>query len=220
MRPLPSGRCSPAKAHMWFYAQLFLANIAMRMLLGSSAHVAMIPCLALSFFYPLSKRYLQWPQFVLAVTVGWPVFAGWLSAQAYAGRHEELDMSICTPLYASYAVWTIYYDTCYGLQDIAGDKESGVGSLAQFLGVKYIKSFLLGLNVIAVGILGLAAERSRCSLLLRVFGLGFWALSVPYQFLNLDPTKPESGGNIFKFNITLGMYITTVVLAEAWVVAI
>jgi 4-hydroxybenzoate polyprenyltransferase len=177
----------------------------------------MLPCLALSFFYPLSKRFIQWPQFVLAPTVGWPVFAGWMSAQAHAEMRENMDLSICGALFASYAVWTVYYDTCYGLQDIAGDKESGVGSLAQFLGVKYIKPFLLGLNVIALGFLGLAAERSRCSLLLWILGIGLWAMSVPFQFLGLDPTKPGSGGKIFKFNITLGMYVTMVVLAEAWI---
>jgi 4-hydroxybenzoate polyprenyltransferase len=189
--------------------QLFVANIAMHTLLGPATHMAMLPCLALSFFYPLSKRYISWPQFVLAPTVGWPVFAGWLSAQAHAGLHEKMDLSICAPAFASYAVWTVYYDTCYGLQDIAGDEESGVGSLAQFLGVTYIKPFLLGLNVVALGFLGLAAERSRCSLVLRAFGVGFWALSVPFQFRGLD--------QIFKFNISLGMYVTMVVLAEAWI---
>jgi 4-hydroxybenzoate polyprenyltransferase len=202
---------------MWFYVQLFLANIAMHTLLGPATHLIMLPCLALSFFYPLSKRYIQWPQFVLAPTVGWPVLAGWLSAQAQAGLREEIELSICGPLFASYAVWTVYYDTCYGLQDITGDKESGVGSLAQFLGAKYIKPFLLGLNVIALGFLGLAAERSNCSLLLWVLGIGFWALSVPFQFLGLDPTVPGSGGKVFKFNITLGLYVTMVVLAEAWI---
>jgi 4-hydroxybenzoate polyprenyltransferase len=216
-RPLPSGSCTLAVAHTWFYLQLFLANVAMYTLLGSATHFIMVPCMVLSFFYPLSKRYIQWPQFVLAPTVGWPVFGGWLSAQAHAGLYGNVDLAICGPLFASYACWTIYYDTCYRLQDIAGDKESGVGSLAQFLGVNYIKSFLLGLNIIALGLLGLAMERSHCSLFLWTLGVGFWALSVPFQFLGLDPTVPGSGGKIFKFNISLGMYVTTVILAEAWV---
>jgi 4-hydroxybenzoate polyprenyltransferase len=184
-------------------------------LLGVATHLAMLPCLALAFLYPLSKRYFQWPQFFLAPTVGWPVFAGWLSAQARAGITGRMDYWVCGALFLSYSVWTVYYDTCYGLQDIAGDKESGVGSLAQFLGAKYIKPFLLGLNVIALGFLVFAAKWSCCSWLLDFFGLAPWIVSVPFQFYGLDPKIPGSGGSIFKFNITLGMYVTLVMLVEA-----
>lgn len=123
-------------------------------------------------------------------------------------------MYICGPLFLCYASWTIYYDTCYGLQDIEGDGEGGVGSLAQFLGVRYIKPFLLALNILSLLFLGLAAERSGCSPFLKTFGLGMWAVNIQYQLHNLDPKIPTSGGKISRFNVMLGMYVTVVMLAE------
>ncbi|KAF2012413.1 hypothetical protein BU24DRAFT_484066 [Aaosphaeria arxii CBS 175.79] len=213
-RPLPSGRYSVFTARLWFIAQVFLASSAVHVLLGIDSLYMVLPCFGLAFVYPLSKQYIQWPQFVLAPTVGWPIFIGWISVQTRVGIPERLDLSVCVPAFLSYATWTIYYDTCYGFQDIAGDKESGVGSLAQYLGIPFIKPFLLGVNVTSLLLLGLGCERSGCSMLFKYLGIGFWALSVPYQFYHLDLQKPSSGGRIFLFNIRLGLYITIAILVD------
>jgi 4-hydroxybenzoate polyprenyltransferase len=174
----------------------------------------MLTCFGLALLYPLPKRYVRWPQFVLAPTVGWPVFVGWISVKAHANMHENTNLSLCGPLFLCYASWAIYYDICCRLQDIPGDKEGGVGPLAQFLGVRLIMPFLLALNIFSLLFLGLAAERSGCSLFLKTFGLGMWAVNISYQLNSPDPRIPTSGKKIFRFNVMLGMYVTVVLLAE------
>jgi 4-hydroxybenzoate polyprenyltransferase len=213
-RPLPFGRCSPRLAKMWFCLQLLVAITTMYTLLGVASWLAMLPCQALAAVYPLAKRHVPWPQFVLAPTVGWPVFAGWLSAQTKCGVVERVGVGICGMLFVLHAVWNIYYDTCYGLQDIVGDRKSGVGSLAQFLGVKYFEPFLCGTMMVCLGLFMWVAEQAGSSLFLKGMGIGVWALTVPFQFWALDFDDPSSGGRIMKFNVDLGMYITAMVLAD------
>jgi len=186
----------------------------------------MLPAFAMATAYPLAKRFLSWPQFALAPTVAWPVFVGWISAtkagesrsdespMLAAVKLERLDLLICGPLFLAYAAWTICFDTAYGLQDILGDKVSGIGSLAQFLGRRFIKPFLSILNLFVSFLLGLAAERAHCSTFFWVFGIGLWAISVPFQLYILNPGVSRSGGKVFSFNIMLGLYVTFVTLME------
>lgn len=66
------------------------------------------------------KRWINWPQVVLAVAIALFVPVGWVSAKGMeGGRSSEWDSkerTTCAYLVASYALWTIYFDTAYGLQ--------------------------------------------------------------------------------------------------------
>jgi 4-hydroxybenzoate polyprenyltransferase len=58
------------------------------------------------------KRITYWPQFVLGLTFNWGALLGW------AAIHSSIDFTACLPLYAAGVMWTLFYDTIYGLQVI------------------------------------------------------------------------------------------------------
>lgn len=215
-RPLPSGRCSPRSALAWFIAQLVFTNGAIYLLLGSATYATLAPCLVIALVYPLSKRYIRCPQLVLAPTVAWPIFAGWISAQSAARLPERINIC-CGLMWLSHAIWNVYYDTCYGLQDIVGDAHAGVGSMAKFLGMRCFKPALMGMMVVALGTFGLATMQLRCSLFFWVLTVGVWGLTVPLQLWMLDFRIPKSGGWVLRFNLDLGMYLTAVIMVEVLV---
>jgi hypothetical protein len=109
-RPLPSKRISTTSAYLWFAVQLVTCSLLVYTSLGLHSFLVVLPAYALSAFYPLTKRFMQWPQLVLAPTVAWPVLVGWTSVRG------PIALEAAAPLFACYAVWTIYYDTAYGFQ--------------------------------------------------------------------------------------------------------
>lgn len=70
------------------------------------------------------------------------------------------------------------------------------------------------LGLIQLGFLSVTAVRSGMSALFWVLGICVWAINVPYHVLSLDLNDKKSGGRIFKANITLGLYLTVVAVAE------
>lgn len=52
------------------------------------------------------------------------------------------------------------------------------------------------------------------SIIFWVFGLGVWAVNIPWHVLSLDQGNRNSGGKIFKANIMLGLYMTAITLVE------
>lgn len=55
------------------------------------------------------------------------------------------------------------------------------------------------------------------SMIFWVFGLGVWAVNIPWHLLSLDLKDRKSGGKIFKANIMLGLYMTIVTVIELMV---
>jgi 4-hydroxybenzoate polyprenyltransferase len=228
VRPLPSGRCSMTVAILWFLFQLTASTVAVYTLLGRTVSYAILPAYFMATIYPFAKRWMPWPQFVLAPAVAWPVVTGCISAASLApnslGRDPsptkvltQLDLSICVPLFLAYASWTIYFDTAYGLQDIVGDRESGIGSLAQYLGKRYIRGFLLLVGMGIIILLGFGATNARCSPIFWIFGIGIWACSILHQLYILDADDPSTGGRVFGINIVLGLFVTVVTITEVFI---
>ncbi|KAI5778481.1 UbiA prenyltransferase family-domain-containing protein [Geopyxis carbonaria] len=210
-RPLPSGRISPTQAFISFVLMSSGTALITYRTMGFLALQWTLPIYAIFGVYPFTKRFVQWPQFVLAPAVAWPAFVGWVSLAGHSATVRD-----CIPLFLAVCVWTIYFDTCYGTQDSRDDKKIGVGSLAVFLGDN-VKVFLGLLGVAIISLFAYTAKMSNLSPIFWVAGLGVWGLSFPMQLKMLDLNNPKSGGKVFQFNIMLGMYITAVSLVElAW----
>ncbi len=60
----------------------------------------------------------------------------------------------------------------------------------------------------------MTALKANMSVIFWIFGLGVWAVNLPWHVLSLDMANPKSGGKIFRANIVLGLYMTAVVLVE------
>jgi hypothetical protein len=66
----------------------------------------------------------------------------------------------------------------------------------------------------------LTAMRANMSAIFWVFGVGVWALNIPYHLLSLDLNDRKSGGRIFKANILLGIYMAVVSIVELFAVRV
>ncbi len=93
------------------------------------------------------------------------------------------------------------------------DKKIGVKSLAVLMG-NNVWMLLGALGLVQVACFAMTAKQAQLSAVFWTFGLGVWALNIPWHIKSLNLNDRESGGKIFKANIKLGLYLTVVVMAE------
>ncbi|KAI5791971.1 UbiA prenyltransferase family-domain-containing protein [Geopyxis carbonaria] len=209
-RPIPSGRISKNSA-WWFFLFMLSATASVTYAtLGLRCLQISLPIWVIAGLYPYGKRVVRWPQFVLAPAVAWPAFVGWVSI----GPQYYDNAYMAVPLFLSVCIWTIYFDTCYAVQDYKDDVKIGVKSLAVSLqGNVY---FFLGvLGTMLISLLSFSSYVAKLSPIMWVGGILVWATSIIHQLkYTLDVKEPKSGGKVFGQNIMLGMYITGVSIVE------
>jgi 4-hydroxybenzoate polyprenyltransferase len=88
-----------------------------------------------------------------------------------------------------------------------------VKSLAVLLGDQ-AWVFLAFLGLLQVGFFAMTALKANLSMIFWVFGLGVWAVNMPWHVWSLDANNRKSGGKIFKANIMLGLYMSVITLVE------
>ena len=79
-----------------------------------------------------------------------------------------------------------------------------------------VEVFLSYLGLTQVVFFSVTAVRAKMSPILWIFGVGVWAISIPWHILALDLTDRKSGGRIFKANIVLGLYFTVIAIVELY----
>lgn len=138
MRPIACGDISTKEALVYLSIQslvglyiLCLNNLAVIKLgLFSGIMIAS---------YPLFKRFTNWPQAMLALTMNWGVPMGYAAIVGSVGLG---DLTTLLPIYLGAISWTLYYDTIYAHQDKTDDMFIGVKSSALALGTSGTKKFL------------------------------------------------------------------------------
>ena len=121
-RPLAVGNISTIEAWVFF---IVLALISFVLLWFTNTLT-----IKLSFFfgflivlYPITKRFIGAPQFILGITFGSGSLIG------YSLETSVFSLSILT-LYIGIVAWIVSFDTYYALQDKDDDLEIGVNSTA------------------------------------------------------------------------------------------
>jgi 4-hydroxybenzoate polyprenyltransferase len=106
--------------------------------------------LALAVFYPFSKRFVPFPQFILGMAFNWSII------MAYAATTNTIPPSAWF-LYAITLLWTIIYDTEYAMVDRDDDLKIGIKSTAIWFGKNDITiiSLLHGIVLLGFILLGL-----------------------------------------------------------------
>jgi 4-hydroxybenzoate polyprenyltransferase len=134
LRPIPSGRVSPANAAIWLVLQLCVALIVWLGLsdgaLPNLAQWIALAALPLVGAYPMMKRITWWPQVWLGLVFSWGLLMGAAAIDKVIGPDTLLA-------YAGCVAWTIAYDTIYALQDKDDDALIGVRSTARLFGAKW-----------------------------------------------------------------------------------
>ena len=121
-RPLISGALNLTQAEITFIALLVLAFglvLLTNLLTIGLAFIALI----LASVYPFMKRYTHLPQVVLGAAFSMSI------PMAFAATNNAFD-SLIVVIYCTNLLWTVVYDTFYGMVDREFDKKIGVKSTA------------------------------------------------------------------------------------------
>ena len=141
-RPLASGKLKNFDAISFVIFQLILGLIILVQFNLKIVFFA-IGIMPLVIIYPIFKRVVNFPQLFLGIVFNWGIILGFLV------ENSELNLQILM-LYVAGVLFTIGYDTIYGMQDIKDDKKIGVKSLSIlveknkvfFISIIYFCSFI------------------------------------------------------------------------------
>lgn len=125
-RPLAAGRVSSKEALVLFFV-LILAAFLLVLCLNMNTVLLSFAALGLAFCYPFMKRYTHLPQVVLGAAFSWSI------PMAYMATLNTIPTEAWL-LYGANLVWTVAYDTMYGMVDRDDDLKIGVKSTAILFG--------------------------------------------------------------------------------------
>jgi 4-hydroxybenzoate polyprenyltransferase len=157
----------------------------------------------LVLLYPFMKRITYWPQLFLGLTFNWGIILGWLVM-----KNEFSPLPFI--LYLSAALWTLGYDTIYGLQDIKDDLMAGIKSTSiKFQ--KKIKPFLFIVYFLSFALILLVLSLLNANLLTYIFSLGAGAILL-YQVINCYQKNSLNYSRLFTLNTYYGLSIFILLL--------
>jgi 4-hydroxybenzoate polyprenyltransferase len=201
-RPLASGELTHGKALVFLAAQLS-AGLGVLLSLPHTEYclqlgAASLPLVAI---YPLMKRYTNYPQFVLGLTINWGALMGFAAVQG------NLDSKAVLPLYFGCVSWTMIYDTMYAHQDKLDDEKLGIKSTALAFGedpqpILFMFAFLTHTCWMTAGALILKYEHPIFFLgMIGAFGHLVW------QIGSADFDDPKDLAYRFRSNNTVGALV-------------
>ena len=130
-RPLATGALNIFEAWIFFFV-LGLLSICLLVLTNTLTIKISIFFASLIVLYPLSKRFISTPQFILGITFG----SG--SLIAYSLQSNDFTVSLML-LYTGIVAWIISFDTYYALEDKEDDLKININSTAIMWGENAIK---------------------------------------------------------------------------------
>ena len=181
-RPLAAGTVTLFQA-LCTLAVLLVMGLWILLQLPVQAILVGLATVPLVVLYPLAKRFVVWPQVVLALTFN----AGVLVVAA------TVQQPVPWVLYTACVVWTLAYDTLYACQDTADDARLKIHSGALLFG-KHVKSAVIGLYALAFLLWGAFVPW------VVVLGAG-WCLALGWLW---PPQEPLITGRWFRANGLLG----------------
>lgn len=196
-RPIPSGQVS-AKAAFVFAIFLSFVGLAVLLQMNWFAIATGAASLLIVAIYPLAKRFISMPQFVLGLAFSWGALMGW------AAVFGSLDWRPVL-LYAGTICWVIGYDTIYAHQDRRDDAIIGVKSSARLFGDN-TKSALVVLYSATVAMIATATAFSGGGLI-SLLGLVAFASHLTWQIVTLDANNPAYCLKLFRANRDAGLLL-------------
>jgi 4-hydroxybenzoate polyprenyltransferase len=196
-RPIPSGQVS-AKAAFVFAIFLSFVGLAVLLRMNRFAILTGASSLLIVAIYPLAKRVISMPQFVLGLAFSWGALMGW------AAVFGALDWRPIA-LYAGTICWVIGYDTIYAHQDRRDDAIIGVKSSARLFGenTKFALMVLYSATIVLIGIAIVYSGGGALSLI----GLAAFAAHLTWQVVTLDADNPAYCLKLFRANRDAGLLL-------------
>ena len=196
-RPIATGSVSIPQAWFVIFLLIFLSLIILfqfnlnSIIFGLSSGI-------LVAIYPFMKRITYWPQLFLGITFNWGVILAWL---AFEGEFSFAPVL----LYISAILWTLGYDTIYGMQDIKDDLKIGIKSTSIKF-EKKIKFFLLFCYLTSISFLLISLKLLNTNIytyILAILSSGI----LFFQILVYEKDKPEKNFKLFALNNYYGLSI-------------
>lgn len=194
-RPLARGALT-GRAALALFAVLMLIAFALACLTNRTTILLAVGALAITVLYPYCKRYTYYPQAVLgaAFSMGIPM--------AFSASEVELGAAAWL-LFCANFLWTLAYDTLYGMVDREDDLQAGAKSTAILFGE---------MDIAAVGVLHACALLSLLFVGLRAalhwpyfVALGVCALLMGWQLKAAIARTREQYFFAFKLNQWVGL---------------
>ncbi|XP_041348481.1 4-hydroxybenzoate polyprenyltransferase, mitochondrial-like isoform X2 [Gigantopelta aegis] len=195
LRPLASGEITHFQALVFLGSQLGLA-LAILLQLNTYSILLGASSMGLVIAYPLAKRFTNWPQVMLGVTLNWGVLLSWSALKG------SLDCTVL-PLYLACVVYTIFYDSIYSHQDKYDDMLIGVKSSALALGDK-TKPVLTVFASIMIGGLSLTGYLSDQTWPFYA-AVATTAAHLSHQLYTVNLDDADDCATKFRSNIHVGM---------------
>lgn len=121
-RPLAAGKLSLRQAKLAFITLLVIALFLVLLTNHLTIYLS-FAAVALAVIYPFMKRYTHLPQVVLGAAFSMSI------PMAFAAQTGHLTATVVL-IYVTNLLWTVVYDTYYGMTDREYDKKIGVKSTA------------------------------------------------------------------------------------------
>ncbi len=121
-RPIATGKITVRAASILFFILISFAFLLV-LLTNTLTIYLSLAAVALAFCYPFMKRYTHLPQVVLGAAFSMSI------PMAFAAQAQELNPALWL-VYTTNVLWTVAYDTFYGMTDREYDKQIGVKSTA------------------------------------------------------------------------------------------
>ena len=196
-RPLVTKLVSPKEAIALFISLSVIAFILVLQTNVLTVYLS-LGAVALAFCYPFVKRHSHLPQVVLGAAFAWSV------PMAFAAQKGVLIQEIAL-IYVSVLLWTIAYDTFYGMVDREDDIKAGVKSTAILFGDKDL--MVIGsLQVMVIFCLVLIGEKFTLSWPFQLSVLVAASLFIYQQWLAKTRTR-KAYFNAFLNNNWVGLVI-------------
>ena len=203
LRPLPSGRISPARAAA-FGTLMALIGLAVLATFNGLAIALGVASLGIVALYPHMKRVTHYPQLVLGLAFNWGALMGWAALTGELGPAP-------VALYLAGVAWTLGYDTIYAHQDREDDLLVGVKSMAIRLGPA-TKPWLAVFYAAAAA--GLVAAGWLAGAGVPFYaGMSLAAVQFAWQVIDVDLASPEDCLKKFRSNHLLGALVFLAIAA-------
>jgi len=205
-RPLPSGEVS-AKEALAVAVVLPVISFALVLLTNLLTISLSLVAVILAAIYPFMKRYTHLPQVVLGLAFSWGI------PMAFASQTNSLPPQMWA-LFVTAVLWTVCYDTFYGMVDREDDIKIGVKSTAiLFAEQDLVITFALQVMVV----IGLLMTGMNFKLGAWYFwGVGVAALLFVYQQYLIRNRDSDACFKAFLNNNWVGLAVFCGVLLDAY----
>ena len=204
-RPLATGALNLKEAWVFFFI-LGLMSLCLLLFTNSLTIKIALFFALLIMFYPMTKRFIKAPQFILGITFG----SGTLIS--YSLESNAFSPSILV-LYFGVIAWVISFDTFYALEDIDDDKKIGIYSTPILWGRNtiFIARILQHLFYISLAIIGFINNFSIFFILVIITLLLL-------DYVQMKYVKNKSFLEVFKFNNWIGIVAIFGFLIEIFII--